>query len=88
MGDSPGWGLGECLINTEKEITCYEMLHRASETSCCEHGNESSGCIKGREFIDQLSNYKLLKNDCAPRIQSVSRKPVFCNRKEVTGEQE
>jgi hypothetical protein len=22
---------------------------------CCEHGNEPSGCIKGGEFLDQLS---------------------------------
>jgi hypothetical protein len=29
----------------------------------CEHGNEPSGSIKGWEFLDQLSNYKLLKKD-------------------------
>jgi hypothetical protein len=30
-----------------------------------EHGNETSGFIKGREFLDQLSDHKFLK-DSAP----------------------
>jgi hypothetical protein len=33
---------------------------------CCEHGNETSGFIKGGEFLDQLSECKLLKRDSAP----------------------
>jgi hypothetical protein len=32
----------------------------------CEHGTEISGSIKGREFIDWLSNYQLLQKDSAP----------------------
>jgi hypothetical protein len=31
----------------------------------CEDDNESSGSIKGVEFIGQLSDYKLLKKNCA-----------------------
>jgi hypothetical protein len=31
----------------------------------CEHSNEPSGFIKGGEFLDQLSDHKLLKNDSA-----------------------
>jgi hypothetical protein len=31
----------------------------------CEHGTESSGCIKGGEFLDLLSDYQLLKEDSA-----------------------
>jgi hypothetical protein len=31
-----------------------------------EHGNETSVSIKGREFPDWLSDYQLLKKDCAP----------------------
>jgi len=27
----------------------------------CEHGNEPSGFTKGREFLDYLSDYQLLK---------------------------
>jgi hypothetical protein len=31
----------------------------------CEHGNESSGFIKGRKFLDLLSDY-LLRKDSSP----------------------
>jgi hypothetical protein len=34
----------------------------------CQYGNESSGFIKGREFLDQLSGYWLLKKDSVPWI--------------------
>lgn len=27
----------------------------------CEHGNETSGFIKGKEFLDWLSDYQFLK---------------------------
>jgi hypothetical protein len=30
-------------------------------TGFCEHGNEPSGFIKGREFLDQVRDYRLLK---------------------------
>jgi len=30
------------------------------------HGNEPLGAIKGMEFLDQLSDYQLLKKDSAP----------------------
>jgi hypothetical protein len=47
--------------------TCYEMLHGASELAVsCEHGNETSGSIKGGEFLDQLSDYWFLKKDSTP----------------------
>jgi hypothetical protein len=29
-------------------------------------GNEPLGSIKGGEFLDQLSDYHVLKEDCAP----------------------
>jgi len=32
---------------------------------CCEHGNEPSGCIICWEFLDDVTDYKLLKNDSA-----------------------
>jgi hypothetical protein len=32
----------------------------------CEHGNESSGSIKGVEFLDYLSDYQLPNKDSAP----------------------
>jgi hypothetical protein len=28
----------------------------------CEHGNETSGSMKGREFVDWFINYQLLKD--------------------------
>jgi hypothetical protein len=30
------------------------------------HGHEPSGFIKSGEFLDQLSNYQLIKKDYAP----------------------
>jgi hypothetical protein len=32
----------------------------------CENGNELSGSIKSREFLDYLSDYQLLKKDSVP----------------------
>jgi hypothetical protein len=32
----------------------------------CEHGDERSSSIEGREFLDWLSDYELLKKDSAP----------------------
>jgi hypothetical protein len=32
----------------------------------CEHGNEHSGSIKGREFLDELTDCWLLKKVSAP----------------------
>jgi hypothetical protein len=34
-------------------------------TASCEHGNEPSGSMKGREFLDYLSDCYLLKKDSA-----------------------
>jgi len=31
----------------------------------CEHCNEALGSIKGKEFLDYLSDYQLLKKDSA-----------------------
>jgi hypothetical protein len=38
----------------------------------CEHGNEPSGSIEGVEFLDCLSDCKLLKKDSASWNQLVS----------------
>jgi hypothetical protein len=32
-------------------------LSQLSVVGSCEHGDESSGCIKGREFLDSQINY-------------------------------
>jgi hypothetical protein len=46
--------LGEGLTTPHhKEKLLQEKLHRASElTGSCEHGNELSGYVKGKEFLD------------------------------------
>ena len=33
---------------------------------CCKHGHKSSGYIKCEEFLDELRNYELLKEDRGP----------------------
>jgi hypothetical protein len=35
-------------------------------TGSCEHGNEPLDSIKGDKFLDQLSEYRLLKKDPVP----------------------
>jgi len=35
-------------------------------TGCCEHGNEPSVSIKCGQFVEQLSNCQLLKEDSDP----------------------
>jgi hypothetical protein len=55
MGGPPAWVLDGVLTprRKKKKADRYEMLHRASELAgFCEHGNEPSGSIKGREFLD------------------------------------
>jgi hypothetical protein len=32
----------------------------------CEHGNKTSGSIKGGKLLDHLDDYQLLKKDSAP----------------------
>jgi hypothetical protein len=39
--------------------------HQEPVVSCCIHGTEPSDSIKFREFFSQLSNYQILKEDCA-----------------------
>jgi hypothetical protein len=34
-------------------------------TGSCEHDNEISGSIKGREFLDRMNDCQFLKNDYA-----------------------
>jgi hypothetical protein len=47
---SSGW--------TQKKTACYAMLHRASNfAGSCEHCNELLFLIKGRKFLDYLSDY-------------------------------
>jgi hypothetical protein len=47
----------------------------------CDHGNEPSGCKKGRKNAEQLSDYQLLNKDAAPCTQF----RVFYNRSTGVG---
>jgi hypothetical protein len=51
-------------------------MHMAQDTDqwlcSCEHSEEPSGSIKGRKFLDQMSDYHLFKKGSAPLNQSVS----------------
>jgi hypothetical protein len=38
---------------------------------CCVHGNEPSGSMKSEEFLDQLNDYQIFKEDCLPHGVSV-----------------
>jgi hypothetical protein len=42
-----------------------DLMHlpQDPEAGSCDHGNETSGSIKRRSFLDNLSNYQLLKRD-------------------------
>jgi len=48
------WGLDKELTTPQhKKPACYEMLHSVSRlVGSCEHSNELSGSINGREFLD------------------------------------
>jgi hypothetical protein len=45
---------------------------------CCKHDNESSASIRGGKFLDQLSDYQLLKKDSAPlHLKNKHLQPMF-----------
>jgi hypothetical protein len=57
----------EILKQILKQIGCEgrnwpQGSGQGPRESSCEHGNESSDCMKGRAFLNQLSNYELLKD--------------------------
>jgi hypothetical protein len=45
----------------------FMWLKIGTDGGSCEHGNKPSGSIKGGEFFEQLSAYKLFKKDFALR---------------------
>jgi hypothetical protein len=42
---------------------------------CCEYVSEAFGWAKGREFLDQLSDYQLLKDASSQRSRPSSASP-------------
>jgi hypothetical protein len=53
------------LITSFHTRSRHILPHPAS----CDQGNEPSGSIKGREFLDQLNDCQLLKTDSAACMQ-------------------
>lgn len=53
-------GVDGRLIEKWTEIG-YELDSANSVSGCCEHGHEPSGSIKGRRFLDHLSNCQFLR---------------------------
>jgi hypothetical protein len=51
---------------TDMGFSWFLMQYHESElewlVDCCEYGCELLGFVKGREFLDKLSSYWLLKN--------------------------
>jgi hypothetical protein len=43
--------------------TEFNRLRYCPKAGCCEHGNEHRVSIGDEEFIDQLGDYQLLKED-------------------------
>jgi hypothetical protein len=56
-------GLREFGLEGVEWIILVTIVHN-DET--CEYGNETSGSIKGGEFLEQLSDCQLLMKDSAP----------------------
>jgi hypothetical protein len=65
MGGPPAWGLSEGLTIPHRKKQLVRKCHTGPRAGPCEHGNEPSVSLKGGEFLDQLSDYKLLKKDSA-----------------------
>jgi hypothetical protein len=68
-----GWARGKQLftIKNQPVLKCYTGPQICVDP--CDCSNEPSGSIKGRELLDYLSNYLLLKEDSAPWSQLVGR---------------
>jgi hypothetical protein len=61
----PRWKDNIKCIFREVGFRCVDLIKVAEGpvSGPCEYGNETSGSIKGGEFIDQFSNYHLLNMD-------------------------
>lgn len=63
---------GGIKISHRKILACYEVLQRVFELAgCFEHGSGPFGSVKGGEFLDQLSEYWMIKKDSAPQTQAL-----------------
>jgi hypothetical protein len=58
------WIVGKCDVRVWIEFSWLRI--ESSGRILSEHGNEISVPVKGTEFLDELSDCKLLKKDRAP----------------------
>jgi len=57
-GGPPAWGLGKSLTTPHHEDQLVKKCYTGPWIACsCEHGSELPGSMKGREFIDWLSDH-------------------------------
>jgi hypothetical protein len=55
------------ILKCDERFWIEPIWFMAGQVSgCCKHNNGFSSSIKGNEFPDQLSNYRLLKKDSGP----------------------
>jgi hypothetical protein len=64
----------KCSTSLKKNETSQDLTVSGYDQMArlCENGNEPLGSIRAREYIYQLSNYRLLKDGCASRSQLFS----------------
>jgi len=54
------------LLTLQSHVLLSLVCYIIPTVGSCQHGDEPSGSVQGREFLDQLSAYWLLKEDSAP----------------------
>jgi len=60
------WGVRQEVnyLSLKKKKSQYvTQYYTGPRYGCCEDGNEPSDSIKGREYLNQLSDYQFLKED-------------------------
>jgi hypothetical protein len=61
-------------------VSCYEIIHRNTDLAdFCKISGEPSGFIKGRKFLDWLSDCQLLRQYCSMKLVS------FLTKDEIGG---
>jgi len=66
-------GRHECRWDSTKILvwTEFNWLQKGPVVGSCKHSNEPLAPIRGREILEQLSNYQILKKVSVPYSQSV-----------------
>jgi hypothetical protein len=62
------------IVNVSKDIPTRSGSQKGQGASCCVHGNETSGCIKRREFVTSWGTVSFSK-----RTLPMALVMVWCN---------